>query len=59
MTSRNIYIGAINPMWMGMYALKYDMFTTIIECIYTLILQEYIGYLDMICIVSCGNLVDK
>ena len=58
MTSRNIYIGAINPMWMGMYGLKYDMFTTIIECIYTLI-QEYTGYLDMLYIVNCGNLVDK
>ena len=46
-------------MWMGMYGLKYDMLTTIIECIYTLILQEYTGYLDMICIVNCGNLVDK
>ena len=59
MTSKNIYIGAINPMWMGMYGLKYDMFTAIIECIYTLILQEYTGYLDMICVVNCGNLVDK
>ena len=59
MTSRNICIGAINPMWMGMYGLKYDMFTIIIECIYTLILQEYTGYLDKLCIVNCGNLVDK
>ena len=56
MTSRNIYIGAINPMWMGMYGLKYDMFTTIID---TLILQEHTGYLDKLCIVNCGNLVDK
>ena len=42
-----------------MYGLEHDMFTIIIECIYTLILQEYTGYLDMICIVNCGNLVDK
>ena len=46
-------------MWMGMYGLKYDLFTTIIKCIYTLILQEYTGYLDVLYIVNCGNLVDK
>ena len=59
MTSRNIYIGAINPMWMGMYGLKYDMFATIIEHIYVLILQEYTGYFHIICIVNYDNWGDK
>ena len=44
------------PLWMGMYGLKYDMFATINECIYILILQEYTGYFIMICIVNCGNM---
>ena len=44
---------------MGMYGLLIDMLVVIIKCIYTLILQEYTGYLDMLCIVNCGNLVDK
>ena len=46
-------------MWMGMYGLKYDMFATIIEHIYVLILQEYTGYFHIICIVNYDNWGDK